>query len=106
MTETTEKKKTGRKKGTLMPHKWISGPCPRRHAMYKAYSQQKNQANFRKEGWTLEFDDYAELWDVLWEQRGMGAEQYCSVRIDIRLPWEKGNVTLMLRKDQLARNLK
>ena len=106
MTETTEKRKVGRAKGTIMPDKWKSGPCPRRHAMYKAFGQQKNQANFRKETWTLTFDEYAELWNELWEQRGMGAEQYCSVRIDPRLGWETGNVTLMTRKDQLSRNLK
>lgn len=99
----TEEKKITRRKSGQYPSCWKSGPDEKAHEIFKAFGQQKNQAHFRKEEWHLTFEEYKELWYDCWERRGMGSEDLCTVRIDTRLPWEMGNVTLMTRKNQLGR---
>lgn len=98
----TDKKQIGRKSGQY-PSSWKSGPDVKTHEIFRAYGQQRNQANFRKEPFHLTFEEYKELWWECWELRGRGSDSLCTVRIDPRLPWEMGNVTLMTRKDQLGR---
>ena len=44
------------------PHVWVSGPDPERHRRYLQWLQQRNQAQFRGEGWDFAFDDWLNLW--------------------------------------------
>lgn len=93
----------GRKKGP-MPQLWITGPDERLHEMHCAYRQQKNQAQFRKEGWHIEFNDWVAMWGSNWENRGRKPHQMCMRRIDNTKTWTIDNVEVINRsqfhKDQ------
>ncbi len=93
----------GPKKGTVFPDRWITGPDPIRHKQYRVWLQQRNQANFREEGWTLEFDDWLEIWGELWFQRGRNKDDYCMTRDDCEKPWSKENAIVVTRKEHMFR---
>lgn len=96
---------TGKRKlGQQYPHTWVSGPDPVRHTQYLVWLQQKNQANFRREGWTLTFDDWLILWGTLWSQRGRGKDQYCMTRIDPEQEWNKHNVLVITREEHFEKH--
>jgi len=38
------------------PRVWKSGPDPTRHQQFRVWGQQKNQAQWREEGWDIAFD--------------------------------------------------
>lgn len=82
----------------IKPHRWKVGPDPRRHEQYKAWAQQRNQAQWRGEDWQLEFDDWALIWDPHWDtRRGRRSDCLCLVRVDYDLPWTPDNVELKTR---------
>jgi hypothetical protein len=81
------------------PHIWCSGPDPLRHKQYQVWLQQKNQAQFRKEGWQLDFEPWLDMWRDLWPQRGRATDEYCMTRVDTDLPWSKDNVMIITRKE-------
>lgn len=87
----------GRKSGKQMPHVWVSGPDPERHRRYLQWLQQKNQAQFRKEGWDFSFDDWLELWGDQIHLRGREKGSMTMVRRDYSLPWSKDNACIVDR---------
>ena len=82
------------------PKAWISGPDPIRHAKYKCWQQQKNQAIWRKEPYDLTFDQYVDLWGNKFDQRGRHSDQYCMWRANPALPWTLTNVRITTRNLQ------
>lgn len=85
------------------PHRWFSGPDERRHNQYVAWLRAKAQANFRKEGWTMTFEEFEFMWnqDASWEQRGRGSDDLLMTRRDSSKPWSSDNCYIMLRGEHL-----
>jgi len=79
------------------PNAWKSGPDPERHRRYLQWLQQKNQAQFRDEGWDLEFDDWLALWGTNIQYRGRQKGSMTMVRIDYEKPWSKTNACIVDR---------
>jgi hypothetical protein len=79
------------------PNAWVSGPDPERHRRYLQWLQQKNQAQFRKEGWDFAFDDWLALWGDLIQYRGRQKGSMTMVRIDYDQPWSKDNARIVDR---------
>ena len=96
------KGQTGRGTGPR-PHTWITGPDELTHAQYRAFIQCRAQANYRGEGWELEFDQYQAAWGYNWGQRGRASEHMCMTRTDHQLPWSEDNVQIITR-EQHANN--
>jgi len=86
------------KKGTKRPHIWLTGPDPVRHKRYFIWLQQKNQAQFREEGWDLSFDRWLEIWGDKIEKRGRTRDSYCMTRKDPFKPWTEDNVQVIERR--------
>jgi len=82
------------------PTVWKSGPDPAKHQYYRSWCQQRNQANFRKEGWDFTFEDWLTAWGDLIHQKGQGQNQYCMKRKDRSQPWTKDNVKIVIRAEQ------
>jgi hypothetical protein len=113
----TDKKKLGRpRKNEIRPPKvkkprsdygprpdtWLSGPDEFRHSLYIPWLKAKAQANFRKEEWTMTFDEWFDLWKDCWHLRGRGAEDMCMTRADTDGSWSAENTILMTRKEHLS----
>ena len=95
------KAKTGRK--GPRPHVWLCGPDEYKHSMYLPWMRARAQANFRKEGWEISFDEFYELWKEHWLNRGRKPENMCMTRDDYDGPWIIGNVTVVTRAEHLKR---
>ena len=89
-------------RGFVRPGAWVTGPDPVVHKKYRVFIQQKNQANYREEHWTLTFEDWCELWAEHWDERGRERGQYCMSRQDWSLPWNKKN-TIVITREEHAR---
>jgi len=100
----TFKKNPGVPKGTLHPHVWSSGPDPVLHAKYKVWGQQRNQAQFRGEGWDLDFFTWVAIWGDLYEHKGQKSDCLCMTRKDLGLPWTADNVKIITRKEHFLSN--
>lgn len=87
------------------PHRWVSGPDPLRHEQYICWLRAKAQANFRKEGWTMTFEEFEAMWnqDASWHQRGRAADDLMMTRRDHGLPWSNDNCYIELRRTHLQR---
>ena len=81
------------------PHVWVSGPDPERHKKYRHWIQQKNQAQFRKEGWDIPFETWLDMWGDMWYNRGREKGCYCMTRIDRELPWTPENTHVITREE-------
>ena len=81
------------------PHIWKTGPDPERHRQYLTWLQQRNQAQWRDEGWDLGFDEWLGIWGDLWHLRGRTKGSYCMTRRDWSLPWTKNNVHVITRSE-------
>ena len=94
----------GQKRGNYppRPHSWKSGPDEFRHSLYVPWLKAKAQANFRKEEWTLTFDEWFDLWKDDWHKRGRKADNICMTRLDYDKPWSADNTVLMSRREQLV----
>ncbi|CAB4154829.1 hypothetical protein UFOVP647_32 [uncultured Caudovirales phage] len=86
-------------KGVARPHVWIVGQDHYKHQMYHPWQLAKAQANFRKEEWDLSFEDYYQIWNGLWDQRGRLSDDLCMTRIDYEGPWIKTNITIITRRE-------
>lgn len=82
------------------PHTWIIQD-PLGHEQHIAWHKQRAQANYRKEGWDLPFEEWQKLWEGLWDQRGRLRHEYCMVRADREQPWSKDNVEILTRREHL-----
>lgn len=90
--------------GKKYPHKWVSGPDPVLHKKYRVWVQQRNQANFRGEGWTFTFEDWVDFWGDNFDQRGKEKSSLCMTRKDNSQPWHKDNVKIITRDEHFAQN--
>ena len=88
---------TGRGTGPR-PHTWVTGPDELTHAQYRAFIQCRAQANYRGEGWELEFDQYQAAWGDQWSQRGRCRDDVCMTRCDPTQPWSEHNVHVITRQ--------
>jgi hypothetical protein len=91
-------------KGTgLRPHVWKSGPDATAHDSYCAWLQCRNQANYRKEGWCLTFDEWQAHWAGMWHRRGRSSQELCITRLDCSRPWSTENVIIITRRQNAQR---
>ena len=81
------------------PQVWVTGPDPVRHKKYMTWLQQRNQANWREEGWSIDFEDWCRLWAEHWPLRGRRRGDYCMTRVDWSLPWTLDNVQVVTRSE-------
>jgi hypothetical protein len=70
------------------------------HKKYRVWIQQKNQAQFREEGWTISFEAWKRMWDASgqWENRGREKGCYCMTRLDWSTPWTEENAQIVTRE--------
>lgn len=82
------------------PQSWISGPDPEEHKRYRVWIQQKNQAQWREEGWNIDFETWKQLWadSGQWDNRGRVKGTYCMTRKDWSTPWTLDNVVIVPRE--------
>jgi len=85
----------------VRPNVWKSGPDPTRHQQFRVWGQQKNQAHWREEGWSIGFDEWCDIWDRSgqWLNRGRERGCYCMSRLDWSLPWAVNNVAIITREE-------
>lgn len=86
-------------KGKPRPQTWVTGTDPVVHKKYRVFIQQRNQANFRQEGWDIDFDRWTTIWGEMWDHRGREKGCYCMSRRDWSLPWTTDNVAIITRED-------
>ena len=97
--------RTGPRPGTgrpgPRPEMWVTGTDPVEHKKYRVYIQQKNQAQWRQEGWDISFEAWKHLWDKsgVWESRGRERGDYCMTRRDWSTPWTLNNVQIITRQE-------
>jgi hypothetical protein len=85
------------------PHVWKSGPNETDHDSYRAWLQCRNQANFRKEGWDLTFEQWQQHWAGMWHRRGRTSQELCITRLDCSRPWSDTNVIIITRRQHAQR---
>lgn len=68
-----------------------------------AYVRSKNQAAFRGESWSLSFEEFCAVWhdESLWDQRGRDRDSLVMTRRDPYGRWDKSNVCLISRLNQI-----
>ena len=89
----------GRKPGQK-PHLWSTGPCPIKHDKFLKWHQQRNQAQWRGETWTIDFEEFCELWQEHdWDRRGRKPSDLCLTRRDYDQPWTLDNVHIVTRDE-------
>jgi hypothetical protein len=98
----TVKNKRGGKPGPK-PHVWKSGPDPIEHRKYLNWLQQKNQAQYRKESWHLDFETWKQIWGDDFMHKGRGSSDLCMTRIDDSGAWSRDNVEIITRRDHVIR---
>ena len=79
------------------PHVWISGPDPVRHAQYTGWLKAKAQAQYRKETWSITFEQWVELWGDAWSRRGRGRGCVMLKRRSLDQAWTVDNAHLRER---------
>lgn len=85
------------------PGAWKTGPDPELHRKYRAFIQQKNQAQFRGEDWQLSFEDWLSIWGTDFDRRGRGSQDLCLTRWDLEDSWTVSNCFLMERGEHMKR---
>lgn len=73
------------------------------HEQHIAFLRARAQAHYRKEGWSLTVNDYFEIWADCWSQRGRSRDDLVLTRIDHRGDWDRDNVEIVTRYEQLLR---
>lgn len=84
------------------PQTWASGPDPAEHERYRVWVQQRNQAQWRGEGWALEFEPWKQIWAPYWHLKGRTSNSCCMTRIDPSEPWSEHNVEVITREQHSA----
>jgi len=72
-------------------------------SQHHAYNKMKAQAAFRKEAWALTLDDFFELWQEHWYNRGRSCHNVILARIDPTQPWHKDNAEIISRIEHIER---
>lgn len=95
----------GRKKGTLYPKDWLSGPDPVDHRLYNDCLRARAQAWYRGEEWLLTEQEYIQLWRVNdnYLRKGRTTGSLCLIRIDIERAWHIDNVEVIERHRHFRR---
>jgi len=70
-----------------------------RHRKFEAWRQQRNQAQYRGEAWSLGFDLWVEIWGDQWDQRGRTRGSLCMSRRDWERGWHASNVQIVTREE-------
>lgn len=85
----------------VRPHIWKAGPDPVLHKKYLTWLQQRNQAQYREEGWTISFEEWVQVWDASgqWLNRGRVKGTWCMTRRDWGLPWSLDNIEIVTREE-------
>jgi hypothetical protein len=65
------------------------------------YCQMRAQAKFRKEEFTLTWDEFQNLWQGRWHLRGRNSNSLCMTRSDWNGPWDKNNTIIVDRLEHL-----
>lgn len=86
------------------PHTWLIKD-PIRRQQHLSWQRMKAQAIYRKEEWLLSFEEFLNIWEGMWDQRGRAPEQYCLTRDDCDGPWDNKNTILMNRREHLQRQV-
>lgn len=83
------------------PEAWVSGPDPEEHRRYRTFVQQRNQARWRDEAWTISFEDWKRIWaeSGQWANRGRERGCWCMSRRDWSLPWTTANAAVITREE-------
>lgn len=83
------------------PQLWKTGPDPAEHDRYRTFVQQRNQALWRDEGWTMDFETWKRLWaeSGQWANRGRERGCWCMSRRDWSLPWTEDNAAVITREE-------
>jgi len=91
----------GRTRHKQLPHLWLVGPDPLKKRLHDQFLKSKAQANFRKEGWELERDEYINLWleGDRYLRKGRRPEDLCMTRIDTTKPWSLENCEIIPRSE-------
>lgn len=88
----------------INPSRWKSGPDLVSHEQYYAWLKHRAQANFRKEEYSLTWEEWTDLWgNGKWEQRGRGRDDLCLMQLDRAAGWHKHNVEVVPRVEYLKR---
>ena len=85
------------------PHIWVTGPDPELHKKFLVWIQQRNQAQWREEGWDFSLEDWIEMWGPWYALRGRDRGSYCMTRKDVELPWTKDNCQVITRQEHARR---
>jgi hypothetical protein len=100
----TNPKGGGRVKGKIYPGIIV---YPGQLSEYRlSFTRMRAQAKFRKEEFTLTWDEYQEIWADKWHLKGRASDDLCLSRIDWAKGWNIDNVSLVFRVDHLRKQCK
>ena len=85
------------------PHVWRSGPDRVAHEQYTAWLKHRAQANYRSEHYELTFQDWQQLWQGCWFERGRSGDSLCLTMREKALGWRCSNVEIITRNEQVRR---
>lgn len=89
---------------TKNPETWVTGTDPLRREKYYAFLKHRAQAKFRKENYTLTWEQWETLWtDQLFLKRGRKRDDYCLMMLNINNGWTQDNVQVVTRYTSLKR---
>ena len=80
------------------PWRWKTGADLLTHQQYRAWLQQRNQAQWRGEAWTLPFLAWLDLWGTNWHLRGRTSDSMMMTRRDIQAAWSVTNTHVITRQ--------
>ncbi len=71
-----------------------------------AWIRSRSQADYRREPWTLTFEDFCHIWrdESLWQQRGRASDDLVLFRYDAEQPWSLNNCCIVTRYNFLQIN--
>lgn len=81
------------------PSIWCTGPDPVRHDKYYAWLKHRSQARYRKEEYSLTWEEWELLWtDELWVKRGRTVDSLCLQQKELGDGWHIHNVQIVTRR--------
>ena len=89
----------GRRKGSICPNDWKSGPDPIDHRLFNDCQRARAQAWYRGEEWSITEQEYIRLWreNDHYLRKGRGTGNLCLTRIDLDKAWTMDNVEIVER---------
>lgn len=95
----------GRKKGSICPNEWKSGPDPIDHRLFNDCQRARAQAWYRGEEWFITEQEYIQLWrdSDNYKRKGRTTGSLCLIRIDIEKAWTLANVEIIERQRHFRR---